>query len=218
MRGFIIEIIVFTLIAMFCFSVFGQDWQDEEHVWNEETGEWEVENRVGGRVVNTEPSQENTSSRPFKGQPWEKYLSKNVKYGKRPPTEWELNEAQRKLWASQVMKERAAIKGQQRRDLIAHRKATGWYADRRNAGLAFGASAHNMTMQHVSNSMNNMRYGNVQHYDSCAPSRFGQNIDTYYVQPQYRQRTGGPSYVQGYTQPRIYRSPGSHSTPNHTYR
>ena len=193
MRGFIIEIIVFTLIAMFCFSVFGQDWQDENHVWDEEKGEWVVKNRAGGRVTNTDTQiQPNITSRPFEGQPWEKYLSKNVKYGRRAPTEWELNEAKRKLWANQVIKQRGAQKAQERRNIMAHRKATGWYAARRNAGLQQGAGAYNMHMQTVSN----MRYGNVQHYDSCAPSRFGQNVGHVYGKPNYN-----------YTPPRIYQPP-----------
>ena len=208
MRRFILEIFIFTLISMLCFSVFGQNWQDEEHVWSEEKGRFEVHNKAHGRTVNSEPQiQSNITSRPFKGEPWEKYLAITVRQGKRPPTGWEINEAQRKLWANQVMKERAAIKGQQRRDIMAHRKATGWYAARRNAGLAFGASAHNMTMKHVSDSMNNMRYGNVNHSASCAPANFGKNIGT------YTQNTGGPAYVQGYTQPRVYRRQPTASTP-----
>jgi hypothetical protein len=204
MRQFIVEILVTLIIlvllgCIFCIPGYGQDWQDEQHVWNEEKGEWEVENRAGGRVTNTDSrtqSNENVRNRPFEGEPWGKYLPKNVRYGKRPPTEWELKEAQRKLWANHIIKQRAYQKAQARRELIAYRKATGWYAARRNAGLQQGASAYNMHMQTVSAGMNNMRYGNVHHNASCAPSRFGQNVGHGYGKPNYN-----------YTQPRIYQPP-----------
>jgi len=178
---------------MLCFSAFGQDWQDEEHVWNEEKGEWEVKNKAGGRITNTDTQiQSNITSRPFEGQPWEKYLSKNVKYGRRAPTEWELNEAQRKLWANQVIKQRGAQKAQERRNIIAHRRATGWYADRRNAGLQQGAGAYNMHMQ----TLNNVNYGSYQHNDGCAPRRGAQyaiprmpTYNNYPKRPSYQVRT-----------------------------
>jgi hypothetical protein len=54
MYRFVVEIIVFTLITMFCLSVFGQNWQDEEHVWDEEKQEWVVKNKAHGRVTNGE--------------------------------------------------------------------------------------------------------------------------------------------------------------------
>lgn len=137
-----------------CISVFGQNWQDENHVWNEEKGEWEVDNKAGGRVTNTIPENSPVGQmlereRPFAGEPWEKYLSRRVRNGERPPTQWELEEAQRKLWAKHVRTQRAMYKSEQRRQLIANRRATGWYADRRNAGLQHGYGAYNLHMNNV---------------------------------------------------------------------
>jgi len=54
MRRFILEVFIFTMISMLCFSVFGQNWQDEDHVWDEEKQEWVVKNKAHGRVVNVE--------------------------------------------------------------------------------------------------------------------------------------------------------------------
>lgn len=140
MIRFILEIIVFTLIAMLCFSVYGQGWQDEEHIWNEEKGRFEVHNKAHGRVVE-EPEEKRGE---FKFQPpteeWAKYLSLTVRKGKRQATEWEIREAQRKLWAKGVMTARAMAKSQQRRQLIAYRKATGWYAARRSGNHSHGMS------------------------------------------------------------------------------
>jgi len=138
MRRFILEIFIFTLISMLCFSVFGQDWQDEDHVWNEEKGEWEVHNKAGGRVnqapkVDKAPADMSWQN----GEEWERFLPKNVKRGKRTPTNWEVSEAKRKLWAKEMMTVRAMQKAAQRRQLIAYRKASGWYAARQ-------AGAHNM--------------------------------------------------------------------------
>ena len=42
MRQFIVEIIIFTILSMICFSIYGDDWRDEEHVWNEEKKEWVI--------------------------------------------------------------------------------------------------------------------------------------------------------------------------------
>ncbi len=136
---------------MMCISVFGQNWQDEQHVWNEEKGKWEIQNRAHGRAApeNGPVGQLVEKERPFAGEPWEKYLSSRVRNGERPPTQWELEEAQRKLWAKHVRTQRAMYKSEQRRQLIANRRATGWYADRRNAGLQHGSRAYNLHMSNV---------------------------------------------------------------------
>ena len=206
MRQFIIEILV-PLIALvllgciFCIPAYGQNWQDEEHVWDEGKQEWVVKNKAGGRVTNTPPetgSQDNVRTRPFEGEPWEKYLPVNVRRGKRPPTQWELKEAQRKLWVKQVRTQRAMQEAEQRRQLMAWRRATGWYDARRNAGLQQGRSAYNMHMQAVSAGMNNLRYGYAHHGASCAPSRFGLNTHNY----------GKPATpIAPYIQPRVYTKP-----------
>ena len=41
MFRFVAGVIIYTLISMLCFSVFGQGWQDEDMVWNEEKQEWD---------------------------------------------------------------------------------------------------------------------------------------------------------------------------------
>ena len=154
MRELIVGLIVFGLVC----SSNAQNWQDEEHVWNEEKGEWEVRNKAHGRI-DEKPGNDRVTVRPFAGQPWERYLSKSVKYGKREPTQWELEEAQRKLWAKQVRIQRSMQEAERRRQVIAHRKATGWYAARRNAGLQHGAGAYNMFHQQAN-------VGN-KYYSSC---------------------------------------------------
>jgi len=157
MRQFILEVIIFTLITMVCISVFGQNWQDENHVWNEEKGEWEVENKAGGRVLpENGPLSKmlDNEARPYYGELWEKYLPKVVRQGKREATPRELSEAQRKLWAKNVRIQRAMQESQRRRNVIAHRKATGWYGARRagnHQGLSWPMQMH---MQSVSS-----RYG-----------------------------------------------------------
>jgi len=138
MWRFILEVFVFTVISMFCLSMFGQGWQDEEHVWDEEKQKWVVKNKAGGRI------DENgavggflsDTERPYYGQPWERYLSRNVKYGKREATPWELEEAKRKLWAKQVLIQRAIKRAEGRRQLIASRKASGWYSSRSSNAFA----------------------------------------------------------------------------------
>ena len=137
MWRFIIEILVTLIVVVllgcvFCIPGYSQNWQDEQHVWNEEKGEWEVKNKARGRA-DVEEAQPPTQKRPYVGEPWAKYLSRNVRYGKREPSEWEINEAQRKHWANQALKERGRQKAEQRRQTIAYRKATGWYDKRRQA-------------------------------------------------------------------------------------
>ena len=137
----------FVFMVLFCDICSGQDWKDEQHVWDEEKGKWVVSNKAHGRVVE-KPA--NNAVRPFAGEPWERYLPKNVKYGKRQATQYEIDEAQRKLWAKGILQQRAAEKSEARRKLIAHRRASGWYGQRHSQGLNFGASAYNRHMQNVS--------------------------------------------------------------------
>ena len=154
MRRFILEIVIFTLISMFCFSVFGQNWQDENMVWDEEKGKWVVTNKAHGRVNVGEEKGEKTRNRPYDHLPWGKYLSKNVRYGNREPSAWEISEAQRKLWAKSVLHSRAAKKSAERRSLMASRKSSGWYHAR-----YVGVSNHSWPMQvHVGGVMS-YRYG-----------------------------------------------------------
>jgi len=86
--------------------------------------------------------------------------------------------------------------------LIAHRRATGWYAARRNAGLQQGRSAFNMHMQ----TLNNVRYNSYQHHDGCAPRRgatyaiprmtpTNTYTGNYSVRPSYQVRTYTNTYV-----------------------
>ena len=149
MRRFIIEIFVFTLISMLCFSLFGRDWQDEQHVWDEEKGEWVVKNKAHGRVVDN--GNENMEGKKFvpPSEEWARFLPKNVRYGKRPATEWEISKAKHKLWVKEILTARAMQEAEQRRQLIAYRRATGWYAARRNAGLQHGRQAYNLHMSNV---------------------------------------------------------------------
>jgi hypothetical protein len=136
MRRFILEIFIFTLISMFCFSVFGQNWQDENMVWDEEKGEWVVTNRAHGRVNVEEEAGEKVKIpriRPYEHLAWGRYLPKNVRYGKREPSEWEISEAKRKLWVKKKLTERAQKKKAERENLLAARRASGWY-DYRRAG------------------------------------------------------------------------------------
>jgi len=150
-----LRFIIFTVISTICFSVYGQNWQDEQHVWDEEKQEWVVKNEAHGRVVDNGPPQKEVDEGARFAPPaeeWSRFLPLNVRNGKRQATNWEISEAQRKLWAKQVMRQRAVAKAEQRRQLIAYRRATGWYAARRNAGLQYGASAYNYHMSVFNNS------------------------------------------------------------------
>ena len=133
MRKLTFGLIIFCVVR----TASGQNWQDEEHVWNEDEGKWEVKNRAGGRIEANVGNAKKTN-RPFAGEPWERYLSKSVKYGKREPSEWEISEAKRKLWAKSVMQQRSAKRAEERRTLIAARRATGWYDHRRTGNHAYG--------------------------------------------------------------------------------
>ena len=169
---FIIEILI-TLIVLvllgcvFCIPAYSQNWQDEEHVWDEEKQEWVVKNRAGGRVNAEEEDSGGTKerSRPYDGELWGKYLPINVRYGKRPATAWEISEAKRKLWVKQMRTQRAMQEAQQRKQLLAHRRATGWYDARRNRGLQQGRAAYNTYMNF------GYRMANTYNYMGCATRR-----------------------------------------------
>ena len=149
MWRFILEVIVFSLISMLCFSAFGQNWQDEEHVWDEEKQEWVVKNKAHGRVVNN--GNEKIEGEKFvpPSEEWARFLPANVRRGKRPPTEWEVSEAKRKLWFKEIRTARAMQEAEQRRQLLAWRRATGWYDARRNAGLRHGRQSYNLYMSTI---------------------------------------------------------------------
>lgn len=220
--------------AMFIFMYIsariatGADWEEEDMVWDEDKQEFvftekkgkdkkkDNKNRdedgwvIGGKrndATNQSPSRGGTgtvtTSQPPKDS-WESHLPRNVRNGKRNATEWEIKEAHRKHWAKGVRTQRAMAESQQRKQLIAHRKATGWYAARRNAGLQQGAGAYNMHMQMVSNGMNNMRYGNVRHDPSCAPFRANVYANAPYRpahSPIYNVHRYNPPKYPAYTTP-----------------
>jgi len=142
---------VFSVICTLCFNVSAEDWQNEQHVWNEDKGKWEIRNEafvpapnkgVGGNGVVPEYTEE-----------WAKYLPRTVRYGKREATSWEIKEAQRKLWVKLVLQQRAMQKAEARRKLIAYRKSVGWYASRRSGGYGLGWSMQ----MHVNNVPNYSR-------------------------------------------------------------
>ena len=140
MISFIARVIIFALISMLCFTVFGQGlWENE--IWNEEKGEWEIQNKAkvpeadGGNV-----------QFPVYTEEWARYLPSTARNGKRPATAWELREAQRKLWVKEIRTMRAMASSQQRRELIAYRKVSGWYGARRagnhSGGLSWAMQMH----------------------------------------------------------------------------
>ncbi len=141
MFRFVAGVIIYTLISMLCFSVFGQGWQDEEHVWNEETQQWDVHNKAVVAVPNNDKPEKKEGQRfAPPTEEWSRYLPSTVRRGKREATQREISEARRKLWVKQVMAQRSAAKSEQRRQLIAHRKATGWYGSRRSGSHSRGLS------------------------------------------------------------------------------
>jgi hypothetical protein len=158
----ILEVIVLALIALFCLSAIrrasAQNWQDERHVWNEKKGRFEVENPASGRKMfggdGDKKAKEFLGSPTKYTQEWARYLPRTVRYGKREATSWEISEAQRKLWAKGVIQQRAMQKAAQRRQLITHRKMSGWYDARYKQGISHGSGAYNLHMQSVGN-----RYG-----------------------------------------------------------
>ena len=120
---------------MFCFSVLGQDWRDEDMVWDEDKGEWVVQNKV----VVPAPHNENAGNHdmvPQYTEEWARYLPRTVRYGKRAATNWEISEAKRKLWAKEMITVRAMQRSEQRRQIVAHRKATGWHSKRSSNAFA----------------------------------------------------------------------------------
>lgn len=148
MRRFTIGFVIFTVL---CSTVFGQNWQDENMVWDEEKQEWVVSNRAHGRVNADEGEGEGAKVRirPYDHLEWGRYLPVNVRYGKREPTEWELSEAKRKLWVKKVLTQRAMKEAEERKKLLAYRRATGWYGARYNAGIQHGGKAYNLHMNSI---------------------------------------------------------------------
>lgn len=140
MQRFILEVVIFTVISMICFSVFGQpvqDWQDEEHIWNEDKGEWEIHTKDSALRMEKDKREGIKSSYT---EEWARYLPKSVRSGKRWATEKEIERAQEKLWIKEMMTVRAMKKAEDRRQLIKYRKATGWYGARRSGSHARGLS------------------------------------------------------------------------------
>lgn len=117
-------------------KVNAQNWQDEEHVWDEEKQKWVVNNKGHGRVVNNPGAEKGQFEPPT--EEWAKYLPRTVRYGYREAKEWEIKEAQRKLWAKTILSQRAALKAEQRRQLMHWRKVTGWHAKRSANAFAAG--------------------------------------------------------------------------------
>jgi hypothetical protein len=138
MRQFILEVFIFTLITMLCISVFGQNWQDEKMEWDEEKGEWVVTNPARGRI-NADDEEEGGENakipriRPYDHVPWGRYLSWNVRLGKREPTQREIERAKHKWEVKQILTARAMKEAAERKRLLAARRASGWY-DYRRAG------------------------------------------------------------------------------------
>lgn len=143
-----------------CFGVFGQDWQDEEHVWDEGKQQWVVKNKAGGRVVNVDKDPQAGDNFQVPDEEWARFLPLSVRSGKRAPTDWEVSEAQRKLWAKEILTQRAVERAEKRRQLIAYRKSSGWYAARRSGYHSRGLSwPMQMHVQSVSNYYGGGRYG-----------------------------------------------------------
>ncbi len=68
---------------------------------------------------------------------WARYLPITVRNGQREATQREISEAKRKLWVKEIRTIRAMEKSRQRRELIAYRKASGWYGARRAGNHAY---------------------------------------------------------------------------------
>ena len=147
MRGFILEVIVFTLVSMFCFSVFGDDWRDEDMVWDEDKGEWVTVDKPRSEPQKKKDKIKDRANFNMGGNAglgvggtdWYKYLPRVVRMGERQPTDWEIEKAKRKMQAKKILQQRAKLKAQQRQQLIHQRKMSGWYGARRSG-------AHNNTL------------------------------------------------------------------------
>ncbi len=136
---------------MVCISVFGQNWQDEKMEWDEEKQEWVVTNRAHGRV-NAEDDgieERKVRNRPYDHLPWGRYLAWNVRSGKREPTQREIERAKHKWEVKQILTARAMKEAEERKKLLAYRRATGWYGARYNAGIQHGGKAYNLHMNSI---------------------------------------------------------------------
>jgi len=212
----------------------GADWEEENMTWDEDKQEFvftekkdedkkkDNKNRdedgwvIGGkRNGATNPPPPQRATRPQHS--WERYLPNTVRLGKREATQWEITEAQRKHWAKGVQTQRAMAKSQQRANLIAYRKATGWYAQRR-AGPGNGIA--NMHIQAVSNYVNSGGgYGYANHSPSCAPRVHSKSYGYAHTPPIRTYSRPVPQYTNGnryptYSPPPAYnRSPEDYKTP-----
>ena len=161
MRRFVLEVVIFTLISMICFSVFGQpvqDWQDEDMVWNEKKGEWETHNKV--RIPAPADRNGGNAQFPVYTDEWARYLPRSVRLGQREASQYHLSEAKRKLWAKEIITARAMEESERRRQLIAYRKASGWYGARRGGAHNYGNSLLRAHVMAVNNYMYRSRgYG-----------------------------------------------------------
>ena len=142
MRGLIVDILLFAIITFLCISVFGEDWRDENMVWDEEKQKWvTVENPRSEEEKKEDAKFDKVQwsySSPGAGMPpipsWEYYLPKSVKRGERKATQSETLTAQRKHYARVLRTKRAMAEAERRRQVMAYRKATGWHDARRNRG------------------------------------------------------------------------------------
>ena len=145
------------MISMLCFSVFGDDWRDEAMVWDEDKGEWVTVNKPRDEPQRKRDNRNDRANFNMGGNAWNgaagtgwhRHLPRDVRLGKRQPTVWEVEKAQAVERAREFMRNKAQIEKRRREQLIKYRRATGWYTQRRNAGLQQGAGAYNMHMQNV---------------------------------------------------------------------
>ena len=154
LRRFVIEIlvtiiVVFLLGCVFCIPAFSDDWRDEKMVWDESTQKWITSDNIRTEEEKKEDAKFDrvqwSYMPPEPGLPplptWEYYLPKSVKRGNRQATEYEIMVAQRKHYAKVLRTKRSIAESERRRQLMAHRKATGWYDARRNRGAQLSSWA-----------------------------------------------------------------------------
>ena len=129
-------------VLILSFMLCGADWRDEEMVWDERTQKWVTSDKIRTDEEKKEDAKfdrvEWSYMSPEPGLPplptWEYYLPKSVKRGIREATEYETMLAQRKHYAKVLRTKRAIAEAERRRQVMAHRKATGWYDARRSRG------------------------------------------------------------------------------------
>lgn len=129
-------------ILILSFMLCGADWRDENMVWDEEKQKWvTVENPRSEEEKKEDAKFDRVQwsySSPGAGMPplpsWEYYLPKSVKRGQRQATQSETLAAQRKHYARVLRTKRAMAEAERRRQVMAYRKATGWYDARRSRG------------------------------------------------------------------------------------